>query len=130
MHVSYVAFLIGRILVGVYYLYNAFNHFQSLDMMAGYAGSKGVPAPKLAVAGSGALLAIGGLSILTGFEPRLGVAAIVLFLVPVTLTMHQFWKVQDPTQKMGEQVNFMKNVALLGSTLMFLVIVRPWPYSV
>ena len=130
MHVSYVAFLIGRILVGVYYLFNAFNHFKSLDMMAGYAGSKGVPAPKLAVAGSGALLAIGGLSILTGFEPRLGVAAIVLFLVPVTLTMHQFWKVQDPTQKMGEQVNFMKNVALLGSTLMFLVIVRPWPYSV
>jgi len=130
MHVSYVAFLIGRILVGLYYLFNAFNHFKSLDMMAGYAGSKGVPAPKLAVAGSGALLAIGGLSILTGFEPRLGVAAIVLFLVPVTLTMHQFWKVQDPTQKMGEQVNFMKNVALLGSTLMFLVIVRPWPYSV
>jgi len=130
VHISFVAYLIGRILVGLYYLYNALNHFKSLDMMAGYAGSKGVPAPKLAVAGSGVLLAVGGLSLLTGFEPRLGVAAVVLFLVPVTLTMHQFWRVSDPMQKMGEQVNFMKNVALLGSTLMFLVIPRPWPYSV
>lgn len=32
-------------------------------------------------------------------------------------------------QKMNEQINFMKNMALLGSTLMFLAIPRPWPLS-
>jgi hypothetical protein len=30
---------------------------------------------------------------------------------------------------MAQQVNFLKNLALLGSTLMFLAIPRPWPYS-
>jgi hypothetical protein len=34
--------------------------------------------------------------------------------------MHAFWKVQDPTAKMGEMVNFMKNIALLGAVLIFL----------
>jgi hypothetical protein len=27
-------------------------------------------------------------------------------------------------------VNFTKNIALLGSSIMFLAIPRPWPYSV
>jgi hypothetical protein len=31
--------------------------------------------------------------------------------------------------KMGDMVNFTKNVALLGSSLMFLAIPQPWPFS-
>jgi uncharacterized membrane protein YphA (DoxX/SURF4 family) len=48
-----IAFLIGCIIVAIYCIYSGIHHFTSLDMMAGYAGSKGVPAPKIAVAGSG-----------------------------------------------------------------------------
>jgi hypothetical protein len=44
--------------------------------------------------------------------------------------MHRFWDVEDPMQRMGERVNFNKNIALIGSTLMFLAIPQPWPYSV
>jgi hypothetical protein len=33
-------------------------------------------------------------------------------------------------QRMSETVNFTKNVALIGSTLMFLAIPQPWPYGV
>ena len=32
--------------------------------------------------------------------------------------MHNFWSVQDPQQKMGDQINFFKNMALLGAALM------------
>jgi len=124
-----IAFLIGRIIVGAYYISSGFNHFKNLDMMAGYAGSKNVPAPKAAVAGSGALLVLGGLSLLLGAWPTIGVALIVLFLLPVSFMMHAFWSVDDPQQKMAEQINFLKNMALLGSALMFLAIPRPWPYS-
>jgi len=124
-----IAFLIGRIVLGVYYLFNAFNHFRSLNMMAGYASSKGVPAPKLAVAGTGVLLLLGGLSILLGVQPTIGVILIVVFLVPVAFMMHNFWAVQDPQMKMGEMVNFMKNIALAASALMFLAIPQPWPLS-
>ncbi len=124
-----VAFLIGRILLGAYYLFNASNHFFQLNNMAAYAQSKGVPAPKLATLVAGVLLLIGGLSILTGFQPLIGVAALVLFFLPVTFIMHAFWKVQDQMARMGEMVNFVKNIALMASALMFLAIPTPWPFS-
>ena len=125
-----IAFLIGRIIVGIYFIYSGIHHFTSLQMMAGYAGSKGVPMPKIAVPASGALIVIGGLSILLGFRPLIGVIAILLFLLPTTFMMHNFWTVQDPMQKMSEMVNFTKNMALIGCALMFLAIPQPWAYSV
>ena len=124
-----VLFLIGRIIVGIFYLFNALNHFMQLNMLSGYAQSKGVPAPKVAVLGSGLLLLIGGLSFLLGYRPVIGVAAVVLFFLGVTPKMHNFWAIEDPQMKMVEMVNFMKNMALLGSALMFLLIPTPWPFS-
>jgi putative oxidoreductase len=125
-----IVFLLGRIILGVYYLFNASNHFMRLEMMSGYAASKGVPAPKVLVAGSGVLLLVGGLSILTGFQPTIGVLALVLFLVPVTFKMHDFWAEKDQMAKMTQMVNFTKNMALLGAALMFLAIPQPWPWSI
>jgi putative oxidoreductase len=124
-----IAFLIGRIIAGLFYIYTGVHHFTGLKMMAGYAGSKGVPAPKLVVAGAGVLLIIGGLSIILGFQPLIGIAAIVLFFIGVTPVMHNFWTVPDPQHRMNERINFTKNLALLGSTLMFLAIPRPWPFG-
>jgi uncharacterized membrane protein YphA (DoxX/SURF4 family) len=124
-----VAFLIGRIILGVYYLFNASNHFFRLEMMSGYTASKGVPAPKLFVIVSGVLLLVGGLSILLGARPAVGVIALVLFFLPVSFIMHNFWAVQDPMARMLEMVNFTKNMALMGAALMFLAIATPWPFS-
>ena len=124
-----VLFLIGRIIVGAFYLFNAVNHFTNLEMLSGYAASKGVPAPKVAVIGTGLLLLIGGLSILLGYQPVIGVAAIVIFFLGVTFKMHNFWAIEDQQMRMVEMVNFMKNMALMGSALMFLAIPQPWPFS-
>ena len=76
--------------------------------------------PKFSVAFSGLLLLIGGLSVLVDVLPVVGLVALVLFLLPVTFIMHQFWKVQDPMARMGEMINFTKNLALLGAVLMLL----------
>ena len=111
---------LGRILFGGYFIYGGFNHFKMLDMMSGYAQSKGVPMPKLMVAFSGLLLFIGGLSVLFNVQPGVGLVALVLFLIPVTLSMHAFWKIQDPAAKMHEMVNFTKNIALLGAVCILL----------
>jgi hypothetical protein len=43
--------------------------------------------------------------------------------------MHDFWNVGDGQQRMGEQVNFLKNVGLLGGILMAAAIREPWPVS-
>ncbi len=122
-------FLAGRVLVGGYYLSSAFHHFSDLGSLAQYAGALGVPLPAVAVAVAGILLAIGGLTMILGIYPDVGIAALVLFFVPVTVIMHAFWADSDPTMRQIDLVNFGKNVALLGSSLMFAVVPRPWAYS-
>jgi hypothetical protein len=43
-----IAFLIGRIIFGGYWLMAGFNHFKNLNYMSEYAKAKGTPSPKLA----------------------------------------------------------------------------------
>lgn len=124
-----VLFLVGRILLGGYFLYNGINHFLNLGGMAQYAGMKGVPAPELAVLGTGLLLLVAGASILLGLFPRIGLACAAIFFIGVTPVMHNFWAV-PLEQQMGETINFAKNVALLGGTLMLFGIPEPWPMAV
>jgi uncharacterized membrane protein YphA (DoxX/SURF4 family) len=124
------AFLIGRLIVGAFFIYNGLNHFMSLQMFTQYTAAKGVPAPAVAVVGAGLLILFGGISILLGWRPELGVAAIVVFLVGVSIPMHNFWAETDPGQRMNDMGNFMKNMAIAGATLMLVAIPQPWPYSV
>jgi putative oxidoreductase len=124
-----MTFLIGRIIVGGYFLMAAFGHFAQINMMAGYAQSKGTPAPKLSVAGTGVLLLLGGLSMLLGYHPTIGAGLLVIFLLGVTFKIHDYWSVKDPQQRMAEQVNFGKNMAMLGFLLVTTAIPRPWPIS-
>ena len=91
------AFLVGRILVGCYYLQSAFHHFTQVGHLSRAAAAHGVPAPEVGVIVGGLLLLVAGLSFLLGLFPRIGVAALVLFLVPVTLIMHAFWADHDPS---------------------------------
>ncbi len=122
--------ILGRTIFGAYFVYNGVNHFLNREMMSRYANSKGVPNPEAAVPASGGLLLAGGLSILAGLKPRQGLAAVIAFLVPVTLEMHRFWEVQDPQQRNAERVNFLKNVALIGAALTMLEIEDPWPAGI
>jgi putative oxidoreductase len=122
-------FMIGRIVLGLYYLTTGIMDVINYKMLAGYAASKGVPAPEAAVIVAHLLLILAGFCFLTGWRPALGVAAIVVFLIPVTFTMHAFWAETAPQMKQMQMINFTKNIALLASALMFLAIPTPWPYS-
>src|SRR5262249_50460669 len=113
-----IAFLIGRLIVGGFFLMNSFNHFAQLNMMTGYAKSKGIPTPALAVGGSGVLLFLGGLSLLLGYHPTIGAGLLVMFLLSVSFGIRNFWTVQDQQAKMGEMINILKNMAILGLVLM------------
>lgn len=122
-------YLVGRILLGGYFLKNAYNHFKNNKALAAYALSRGTPWPSYAVFFTGCLLLIGGLGIITGVYTNLAILSLVVFLVGVTLKMHQYWKMTDPMMRMGEEVNFYKNLALLGAVLALLAIPLPWPMA-
>jgi len=124
-----IPLLLGRAIFGGYFLYNGINHFLQKDQLSGYATSKGVPSANLAVPASGALMILGGLSLLTGYKPKLGSALITAFLAGVTPSMHRFWSEENPQQRQAEMINFMKNVALVGGAMLAASRPEPWPVS-
>jgi putative oxidoreductase len=119
--------LIGRILYAAIFLMAAPGHFSSQTI--NYAASQGVPLANIAVPISGILALVGGLSVLLGYKTKIGAWLLILFLIPVTAMMHQFWAVKDPMAAQMQQVMFMKNIALVGAGL-FLAYFGPGPLSV
>ncbi|WP_372911046.1 DoxX family protein [Salinigranum sp.] len=125
-----VVFLLARVLFGAVIAFTGLNHFLSAETMSGYAGAKGVPLPHLAVPFTGGMLVFGGLGLLLGAFPTLAAGAIAVFLLVTTPLMHDFWAVPEE-QQMTETTQFLKNVALLGTALGFLVVSQtPWPLAV
>lgn len=110
--------LIGRILFAALFLGSAVGHLTQTKAMAGYAGSKGVPAAEAATFASGVLLALGGLSVLLGIWADLGALLLVIFLLPTAVLMHAFWKESDGQARQLEMIQFQKDVALGGAALM------------
>ncbi|MBA3266835.1 MAG: DoxX family protein [Acidimicrobiia bacterium] len=61
--------------------------------------------------GAGLLLSIGRF-------PRLASLALAGSVVPTTLAGHRFWEEDDPSAKSKQQVQFLKNVGLLGGLIL------------
>ena len=122
-------FLAGRVLYGGFFLLAGIDHFRRVKMMTPYAASKGIPAPRLGVLGSGLLIVLGGLSVLLGVRPTWGVLLLTLFLLPTSFLMHDYWAATDPSVRQLDATNFKKNVALLGAAWMLLLVPQPWPLS-
>ena len=101
---------------------SGYNHFRNLKMLTGYAQSKGVPMLREAVLLTGAMMILGGAGIFFWVHVKISIALLSTFLVVVTLKMHQFWKITDHMARMGEEINFKKNLALLGAILLLLSI--------
>jgi uncharacterized membrane protein YphA (DoxX/SURF4 family) len=123
-----ILFLVGRVLVGGMYVGAGIANLLDLDGKAGYTASKDLAHPQLWVIVASVLLLVAGVSLITGLRPTIGVGALVLFLVPVTLIMHNFWA-ETGLNQINDLHAFMGNVGLLGSAVMFLAIPQPWSLS-
>ncbi len=108
--------LLGRLFYSAIFIMAGPAHFTKGDI--GYGASHGVPLASLVVPFSGVIALLGGLSILTGYKARYGAWLLVIFLVPVTVVMHNFWTITDPMAKAMQQIMFMKNLSMLGAAML------------
>ena len=111
----YIAF-VGRQLFSILFIVASANHFNPQTIAA--AARHGVPAASVLVPLSGLMALMGGLSILVGLHARFGAALLVVFLIPVTFLMHNFWSLVDPSLIEVEKAMFMKNLTMLGGALL------------
>jgi uncharacterized membrane protein YphA (DoxX/SURF4 family) len=122
-------FVLGRAMFGGFFVWSGLNHIAEPERMSQHVNVEDAAAAEAAIRASGALLLAGGLSIVLGLKPRVGLAAIVAFLLPVSLQVHRFWDTQDPQDASGELIHFSKNMALVGAALMMMQPEEPWPLS-
>ena len=118
-----IIFIVGRILFALIFINSGFAHFAQREAMTGYAQFKKVPAAKLAVPLTGLMILVGGLSVVLGFWADLGALLLAAFLVVSAFMMHNFWTMDDATQKMNETVSFFKNLSMAGAALIIFAIV-------
>jgi len=112
-----VLYLVGRVLLGIYFLFSGMNHLTRTSMMAGYVRSKGLPAPTLAVLGTGLQMLVGGAMLALGWYVWVASLILIVFLVLAAFLIHNFWTVRDSQMQMVEMVNFTKNLALASALL-------------
>lgn len=115
MKYSNLVSLFGRQLFSIIFILSSASHFKPPTVA--YAAHHGVPLAGLLVPLSGVVALVGGLSVLLGYQTRLGASLLTLFLIPVTLVMHNFWATPDTTAFQVERALFLRNVALLGGAL-------------
>lgn len=107
--------LAGRIIFSYLFITAGFSHLTGFG--ANMAAQHGIPFASVTVPFGGLLALLGGLSLAFGYKAKWGAVLIALFLVPVTLSMHNFWAFQDPVTAMIQQVMFTKNVTMIGAAL-------------
>jgi putative oxidoreductase len=77
----------------------------------------GLSEPEKLVRANAATMLVGGLALATGRLPRLSALALAATLVPTTYVGHPFWSEQDKAAKQGQQIQFLKNLSMLGGLL-------------
>ena len=113
-----VLILLGRIVFSYLFISSGVNHIMKRNDMAGYAAHKGVPQALVATLVSGAMILLGGVMVLLGIWADLGSLLIAIFCFSTAVLMHTFWKESEPQSKMMEMVQFTKDLALGGASLM------------
>lgn len=112
-----VVLLIGRILFVAIFVVGGIGHLTNRKAMAEYARALGAPGGEFGVVVSGLVILVGGIMVAAGIWGDLGAILLFAFLVPTTLFMHRFWKIDDPQMQQMDQVMFFKNVSLMGGAL-------------
>lgn len=118
-----IVVLVGRILfVALFLVSGIMGHLMSTSAMTGYAQSKGLPAPRAVVVGSGVLLTVAGLMVLLGVWGDLGALLLFVFLVPTAVVMHPFWRETDQASRVNDMNHFLKDIALAGAALFLMAL--------
>lgn len=103
----------ARICLALIFLKAGIDHWINFSSFAAYIAKSLPLAPVLAI-GTIVFQLLGGISLVLGYQIKLGALLLIIFLIPATLVFHNF--VADPTQLNS----FLKNVGLMGGLLLLI----------
>ena len=110
------AALVGRVLLALMFIISGWGKLNDFSGTAGYIASQDLPMPQVLAVIAVAIELGAGLAIALGWKTRWAALVMVVFLVVITPIFHAFWNV-PADQAMMQQINFMKNLSILGGML-------------
>ena len=110
---------IGRALYGGILAYMAVDGFKNNEKRVAVAEEKGVPMPDALVPFVTGMLFVANLGVVFWKFPRASAGALIVFFLGTTPSIHDFWTMEG-SERHGNKINFLKNVALLGGAVMLL----------
>ncbi len=113
------AYALGRVLLALLFLWSGYGKIANVAGTAGYMKSFGMPLPEVLVWVALLVELAGGAMLVLGYKVRWAALALIVFTVIASFVFHAFWAV-PPEQAMGQQINFMKNIAIIGGLLALL----------
>jgi putative oxidoreductase len=112
--------LLARLLVAALFLPAGISKLLNFSGFAKSLADKGLPYPEYWAAAAVAIEVLGPVALVVGFLPRWTALALISFVIAATATSHRYWELQEPARRIQE-VNFFKNIAILGGLLFYLV---------
>ena len=104
--------VLGRILLGLIFVMSGVNKITGFEGTQQYMASYGMPMTSVLLVGAIAVEVLGGLSVILGAFPRIGAAALVVFLIPATLIFYTDFSSQT------QVIMFLKNLSIMGGLLL------------
>ncbi len=109
--------LAGRILLGLIFVLSGLGKIAGFDGTVGYVASAGLPAPAVVAAITILVELGGGLALFAGFYTRQAALGLAVFTILAAFLFHNFWAA-PPAMAMMQQINFMKNLSIMGGMLL------------
>ena len=108
--------LVGRILLGVFFVMSGFEKITGFQGTVGYIAAAGLPLPQIVAVLTILVELGGGLLLVFGFLTSWAALALAVFTLAAAVLFHNFWAAPTAEQ-MNQFINFWKNVTLAGGML-------------
>ncbi len=118
----------GRIFISFIFLIAGIGKILAWHTYMNILSTKLIPFDPLVLLVAISVEILGGLSILLGYKIRYTGMILFLYLLPVSLIMHNFWAFNG-MQFTNQFIHFLKNLAIMGGML-YLAHYGAGPYSV
>ena len=127
---SNINLLIGRIIIGIYFLvfgavFKIFNYNLTLEYMFNHE----VPYTETALVITIVIQATCAIAILVGKFPKFSAFSLAILTIIINYYMHDFWNMESGLEQRHELQNFVKNTGIIAG-LLILSAVHPGKYKI
>ena len=113
--------LLARLFMAGIFVQGALGKILGWQGQADYMARHGLRFVPLLLGVALAIEAVGTLCIVLGFCARIASAAMCVYLLAVSVLLHDFWAAQNPAAAGMLQTHFFKNLAIAGGLLLLAV---------